>query len=71
MVFSEVIGSRHHQPPGICACGQHTVNFIRLVGLSGSVKQLKGLIIISKGLEEKLEVFSLGAWGGGVAVVYI
>ena len=41
------------------------------MGLSGSVKQLKGLIIISKGLEEKLKVFSLGAWGWGVAVVYI
>ena len=33
------------------------------MGLSGSVKQLKGLIIISKGLEEKLRFF---LWGLGV-----
>ena len=41
------------------------VNFTQLVGVSGSVKQLQGLRIISKGLEEKLKVFDFGGLGWG------
>ena len=48
LVSDKVIRSQHHQPfssswsgSACCACGQHTVNFLCLVGVLGSAKQLK------------------------------